>query len=545
MPVELRVPKVGESITEVQVGDWLISDGDPVQRDQPVVVLETDKATVELPAPVAGKVTKRLKAKGEIAKVGEVIGLMEEGAVPAAAKPTSPAKPAELKPKVEALPAAGPAAPAAAPAAALSEGARSATESKSPESQGVQSKNAGMSTLPLDEPTVPASHLAALRPADALARPADEPITEKTTRESKRGKTTRLPKPRLSKAPGTGTPSAPANEARKASRPPIPAPPKPEPPKSTPAPAAWKHETRDVPPTASTPSAPRADAPVVKAPEAKVRPPSQVTKTPEAKVPPASRVTKAPEAKARPASQVTKSPTPKPAAPPPALTPPASKAGALSEARRSPEGTKAPESKGAPAAKKPEESSGTLASWVSSTRQLFKKFTGAPPEVRIQLPSGDLKLFKLDGDIDERMALKAATWVLFVQAMKADADLTIAVDITGGSLNAGLSLIDVLLNAKCRVRTHCARQAMGIGSMILAAGNKGFRTVSRAAILTAPVAMKGADGKIYSPSNPKALQAFAAATGCTPAQVDREILTLKSITPKLAVKHGIADAVAI
>src|SRR6185436_648648 len=98
MPVELRVPKVGESITEVQVGDWLISDGDPVQRDQPVVVLETDKATVELPAPVAGKVTKRLKAKGE-----EVIGYMEEGAVPAAAKSAAPAKPVEVRPKVEAL----------------------------------------------------------------------------------------------------------------------------------------------------------------------------------------------------------------------------------------------------------------------------------------------------------------------------------------------------------------------------------------------------------------------------------------------------------
>ncbi|MCC6738312.1 MAG: dihydrolipoamide succinyltransferase, partial [Planctomycetia bacterium] len=96
MPVELRVPKVGESITEVQVGDWLVAEGGTVQRDAPVVVLETDKATMELPAPVAGTLVRSLKRKGEIAKVGEAIGIMEEGAV-ATAPP--PAKPPELKPR--------------------------------------------------------------------------------------------------------------------------------------------------------------------------------------------------------------------------------------------------------------------------------------------------------------------------------------------------------------------------------------------------------------------------------------------------------------
>ncbi len=84
MPVELRVPKVGESITEVQVGDWLKQEGELAGRDEPVVVIETDKATVELPAPVRGRVTRVLKRKGERAEVGEVIGFMEEGAGAAA-----------------------------------------------------------------------------------------------------------------------------------------------------------------------------------------------------------------------------------------------------------------------------------------------------------------------------------------------------------------------------------------------------------------------------------------------------------------------------
>ena len=77
MPVELVVPSVGESITEVEIGDWLKHPGDVVNQDDPVVVIETEKVTVELPAPAAGKITKMLKQKGEKASVGDVIGYME------------------------------------------------------------------------------------------------------------------------------------------------------------------------------------------------------------------------------------------------------------------------------------------------------------------------------------------------------------------------------------------------------------------------------------------------------------------------------------
>ena len=86
MAIELIVPKVGESITEVQIAEWLKREGDRVERDGNVTVIETDKATVELPSPVGGILTKILKAKGSTAKVGEVIGYIEEG--PAAAKPS-------------------------------------------------------------------------------------------------------------------------------------------------------------------------------------------------------------------------------------------------------------------------------------------------------------------------------------------------------------------------------------------------------------------------------------------------------------------------
>jgi 2-oxoglutarate dehydrogenase E2 component (dihydrolipoamide succinyltransferase) len=86
MAIELVVPKVGESITEVQIVQWLKSEGDRVERDANLAVIETDKATVELPAPVAGVLGKILKGKGATAKVGEVIGYLEEGAGKAEAK---------------------------------------------------------------------------------------------------------------------------------------------------------------------------------------------------------------------------------------------------------------------------------------------------------------------------------------------------------------------------------------------------------------------------------------------------------------------------
>ncbi len=80
MSVELKVPTVGESITEVQIGDWLKKEGDAVQRDEIVVMIDTDKVTVELVSPVTGRLAKILAPTGSTQAVGDVIGLVEEGA---------------------------------------------------------------------------------------------------------------------------------------------------------------------------------------------------------------------------------------------------------------------------------------------------------------------------------------------------------------------------------------------------------------------------------------------------------------------------------
>ena len=77
MAVELIVPSVGESITEVEIGDWLKKQGEAVNQDEPVVVIETEKVSVELPAPATGMITRLLKQTGDKATVGDVIGYME------------------------------------------------------------------------------------------------------------------------------------------------------------------------------------------------------------------------------------------------------------------------------------------------------------------------------------------------------------------------------------------------------------------------------------------------------------------------------------
>jgi 2-oxoglutarate dehydrogenase E2 component (dihydrolipoamide succinyltransferase) len=77
MAIELKVPEVGESITEVMIGVWKKNVGDSVSADESVVEIESDKATVELPAPSNGVVSAILKQAGEQAVVGEVIGYLE------------------------------------------------------------------------------------------------------------------------------------------------------------------------------------------------------------------------------------------------------------------------------------------------------------------------------------------------------------------------------------------------------------------------------------------------------------------------------------
>ena len=79
MILEMKVPSPGESITEVEIAEWLVQDGDYVEKDQAIAEVDSDKATLELPAEVSGTIT--LKAEeGDAVAVGEVVCLIDTSA---------------------------------------------------------------------------------------------------------------------------------------------------------------------------------------------------------------------------------------------------------------------------------------------------------------------------------------------------------------------------------------------------------------------------------------------------------------------------------
>ncbi len=101
MAKEIRVPALGESVTEATIAKWFKKAGEAVKADEPLVELETDKVTVEVPAPASGKLSSISAEPGVTVNVGALLGMIEEGAAGAA-----PSKPAEAPKKVEAAPAA-------------------------------------------------------------------------------------------------------------------------------------------------------------------------------------------------------------------------------------------------------------------------------------------------------------------------------------------------------------------------------------------------------------------------------------------------------
>ena len=122
MAIEITVPTLGESVADATVARWIKTTGDAVAADEPVVELETDKVTLEVPAPAAGTLGEILAAEGATVEVGASLAMLNEGAAPAAPAPEAPAKPAQAKSApaspAPATPAPVPAAPAAASAAA-------------------------------------------------------------------------------------------------------------------------------------------------------------------------------------------------------------------------------------------------------------------------------------------------------------------------------------------------------------------------------------------------------------------------------------------
>ncbi|MFQ3451708.1 2-oxoglutarate dehydrogenase complex dihydrolipoyllysine-residue succinyltransferase [Bradyrhizobium sp. UFLA01-814] len=165
---EIRVPTLGESVTEATIGRWFKKAGEAVAVDEPLVELETDKVTIEVPAPVAGTLGEIIANDGETVAVGALLGQINDGA--AAAKPAAAAAAAPAK-------AAAPA-PAAAPAAA----AAKAPPADAPLAPSVRKLSAESG---IDASTVPGSGkdgrvtkgdmLAAIEKAASAPTPVNQP----------------------------------------------------------------------------------------------------------------------------------------------------------------------------------------------------------------------------------------------------------------------------------------------------------------------------------------------------------------------------------
>lgn len=120
MAVEVKVPQLGESVTEAIVANWMKKPGDAVAVDEAICELETDKVTLEVNAPVAGALSEILAEAGAEVGVGAVLAMIEEGAAGTESAPAAEAKPAEApkEEKAAAAPPPPPPAPTPAPAAA-------------------------------------------------------------------------------------------------------------------------------------------------------------------------------------------------------------------------------------------------------------------------------------------------------------------------------------------------------------------------------------------------------------------------------------------
>jgi pyruvate dehydrogenase E2 component (dihydrolipoamide acetyltransferase) len=102
MAYEFKLPDLGEGLTEGEISRWLVAEGDDVAEDQPLVEIQTDKTTVEIPSPAAGKVAQIMVEEGKVVPVGTILVVIgEDGAAPVVEKP-EPRK--EAPQKVRATP---------------------------------------------------------------------------------------------------------------------------------------------------------------------------------------------------------------------------------------------------------------------------------------------------------------------------------------------------------------------------------------------------------------------------------------------------------
>jgi 2-oxoglutarate dehydrogenase E2 component (dihydrolipoamide succinyltransferase) len=192
MAIEITVPALGESVTEATVGQWFKKPGEAVSADEPLVELETDKVTLEVPAPAAGILSDIKVAQGSTVAVGSVLGSITEGAGAARSKPPAEAPAAPSRPRttpmVDAQPASTPASSASRSAMPPAPAARKMMEEKGLAAADVQ--GSGRRGQVLKEDVVAAAAAAAApkpaappaaspaAPAEAIAYAAPVPLTQ-------------------------------------------------------------------------------------------------------------------------------------------------------------------------------------------------------------------------------------------------------------------------------------------------------------------------------------------------------------------------------
>ncbi|MBS0234271.1 MAG: 2-oxoglutarate dehydrogenase complex dihydrolipoyllysine-residue succinyltransferase [Proteobacteria bacterium] len=194
MSIEIRVPALGESVTEATVGKWFKNAGDAVNADEPLVELETDKVTVEVPAPAAGVLGDILVQTGSTVEVGALLAALREGG--AAAQPRSEAKAAPPPPPQQPAPspamASAPPPPPPAAQKALTEAGFEASEIQGSGRRGQVLKEdvlAAVATAPRPSSPPPIQEAPAAAPATNVVAIQTAPALKAVPQEA------RLPAP--------------------------------------------------------------------------------------------------------------------------------------------------------------------------------------------------------------------------------------------------------------------------------------------------------------------------------------------------------------
>jgi len=196
MSIEVKVPTLGESVSEATVGQWLKKPGEAVALDEPIVSLETDKVAVDVPAPAAGIMGDYMVKEGDTVLVGASLAMIESagGAAPAPAPAAAPAPapaPAAAAPAPAATPAPAPAAPKAdAEAAALSPAVRRAVLEYGIDPATI--KGTGSGGRLTKEDVFSAAQAKAASPAPAAAASVPATVAPASARNEERVKMTRL-----------------------------------------------------------------------------------------------------------------------------------------------------------------------------------------------------------------------------------------------------------------------------------------------------------------------------------------------------------------